>query len=171
MSSPRSQSRSTRSRQAAAPSGQAGFSHVDASGRARMVDVGHKPVQRRRAVAAGALYCRPATIRALKARALPKGDVLTVAQIAGIQAAKQTAALIPLCHPLPLSHVEIDFQVRRDRIEIRCAAETAAQTGVEMEALTGVSVAALTLYDMCKAVDKGMRIAEVKLDSKTKTEI
>ncbi len=145
------------------------FSHLNAAGEARMVNVGAKPVQRRRAVAAGRLVCQPATIRALKAKALPKGDVLTVAQVAGIQAAKRTGELIPLCHPLALDHVEITFQVRRDAIEITCAAETSARTGVEMEALTGVSVAALTLYDMCKAVDKTMRIEGLRVVEKVKT--
>jgi cyclic pyranopterin phosphate synthase len=144
------------------------FSHLDASGGARMVNVGHKPVQRRRALAAGRLVCQPATIRALKNHALPKGDVLTVAQIAGIQAAKRTAELIPLCHPLGLSQVEVKFRVRPAAIEIVCAAETGAQTGVEMEALTGVSVAALTLYDMCKAVDKTMRIENIRVVTKEK---
>jgi cyclic pyranopterin phosphate synthase len=144
------------------------FSHLNAAGAARMVNVGHKPVQRRRAVATGKLVCAPATIRALKGNALPKGDVLTVAQIAGIQAAKRTAELIPLCHPLPLNHVEIQFKVRSAAIEIVCTAETSAQTGVEMEALTGVSVAALTLYDMCKAVDKTMRIENVRVVKKIK---
>ena len=144
------------------------FSHLDAAGAARMVDVGHKPVQRRRAVAEGRLVCAPSTIRALKKNALPKGDVLTVAQIAGIQAAKRTSELVPLCHPLPLNHVEIKFRVRPTAIEIVCAAETSAQTGVEMEALTGVSVAALTLYDMCKAVDKKMRIENIRVTKKEK---
>ncbi|MGD0744692.1 MAG: cyclic pyranopterin monophosphate synthase MoaC [Verrucomicrobiota bacterium] len=144
------------------------FSHLDAAGGARMVNVGHKPVQWRRAVAAGKLVCQPATIRALKKRALPKGDVMTVAQIAGIQAAKRTAELIPLCHPLPLNHVEISFRVGRAAIEILCAAETSSQTGVEMEALTGVSVAALALYDMCKAVDKTMRIEGIRVVMKVK---
>ena len=134
-----------------------------------MVDVGAKPVQRRRAVASGRLLCRPGTIRALKKKALPKGDVLTVAQIAGIQAAKRAAELIPLCHPLPLTHVELSFQVRRNAVEILCAVETSAQTGVEMEALTGVSVAALTLYDMCKAVDKTMRIGDIRVVDKVKS--
>lgn len=133
-----------------------------------MVNVGPKPVQLRRAVAVGKLVCQPATIRALKRKALPKGDVLTVAQIAGIQAAKRTAELIPLCHPLALSHVAVNFRVRRTEIAIECRAETAAQTGVEMEALTGVSVAALTLYDMCKAVDKTMSIEDVRVTLKTK---
>jgi len=144
------------------------FSHLNAAGEARMVNVGAKPVQQRRAVAAGKLLCAPATIRALKKNALPKGDVLTVAQIAGIQAAKRTSELIPLCHPLELNHVAVDFKVRRDSVEIFCTAETGAKTGVEMEALTGVSVAALTLYDMCKAVDKMMRIENVRVVEKIK---
>jgi cyclic pyranopterin phosphate synthase len=144
------------------------FSHLDPAGAARMVNVGAKPVQPRRAVAVGRLVCAPATIRALRRRALPKGDVLTVAQIAGIQAAKRTAELIPLCHPLPLTHVAVNFRVKRDHIEIECTAETAAQTGVEMEALTGVAVAALTLYDMCKAVDRAMRLEGVRLVEKVK---
>ncbi len=144
------------------------FSHLDAAGAARMVNVGAKPVQRRRAVATGKLICRPATIRALKRNALPKGDVLTVAQIAGIQAAKRTSELVPLCHPLGLCCVEVTFKVRATAIEIFCTAETSAQTGVEMEALTGVSVAALTLYDMCKAVDKTMRIEGIHVLKKIK---
>jgi cyclic pyranopterin monophosphate synthase len=144
------------------------FSHLDTAGAARMVNVGRKPFQRRRAVAEGKLICAAATIRALKKNALPKGDVLTVAQIAGIQAAKRTGELIPLCHPLALNHVEINFKVRRAAIEIFCLAETSAQTGVEMEALTGVSVAALTLYDMCKAVDKTMRIENIRVVKKIK---
>jgi cyclic pyranopterin monophosphate synthase len=133
-----------------------------------MVNVGQKPVQRRRAVAEGRLVCAPATIRALKKNALPKGDVLTVAQIAGIQAAKRASELVPLCHPLPLNYVEIKFRVRQAAIEIICGVETSAQTGVEMEALTGVSVAALTLYDMCKAVDKKMRIENIRVTKKVK---
>jgi len=144
------------------------FSHLDAAGGARMVNVGHKPVQRRRAVARGKLICQPATIRALRRNALPKGDVLTVAQIAGIQGAKRTAQLIPLCHPLALNHVDIKFHVRAAAIEIVCTAETNSQTGVELEALTGVSIAALTLYDMCKAVDKTMRIGDIQVVKKIK---
>src|ERR1035437_1583586 len=144
------------------------FSHLDESGGARMVTVGAKPVQKRRAGAPARLVCQPETIRALRAKALPKGDVLTVANVAGIQAAKRTGDLIPLCHPLALSHVEVSFKLRRDGIEIFCAAETSAQTGVEMEALTGASVAALTLYDMCKAVDKTMRIEGVRVIEKVK---
>ena len=144
------------------------FSHLDERGAAHMVDVGAKPVQQRRAVAVARLVCQPATIRALKQNALPKGDVLTVAQVAGIQAAKRTSELIPLCHPLGLVHVAVRFRVQRDRVQVECVAETAAPTGVEMEALTGASVAALTLYDMCKAVDKTMRIDRVRVVSKVK---
>jgi len=144
------------------------FSHLNAQGEARMVNVGAKPIQRRLAVAEGRLVCAPATIRALKQNALPKGDVLTVAQIAGIQAAKRTADLIPLCHTLALSQVAVTFKVTAREVRIRCTAETSAQTGVEMEALTGVSVAALTLYDMCKAVDKAMRIEGIRVVQKIK---
>lgn len=144
------------------------LSHVAADGSARMVDVGDKPVQQRRAMAAGRLACAPATIRALKQQALPKGDVLAVANVAGVQAVKQTSALIPMCHPLPIEHVELGFKVKRASIEISCTVATDAKTGVEMEALTGVSVAALTLYDMCKAVDKSMRIEDVRVVSKVK---
>ncbi len=151
-------------------SGENSFSHLDAQGRARMVAVGHKPDQRRRAVAEGRLVCQRATIEKLRAHALPKGDVLTVAQVAGIQAAKRTAELIPMCHTLPLHAVEVTFEVRDDRVEIRAAAEVTAKTGVEMEALTAVTVAALTLYDMCKAVDKTMTIEGIRLVEKTKTD-
>ena len=141
---------------------------MDERGNARMVNVGAKPVQKRRAIATAKLICAPATILALKKNALPKGDVLTVAQIAGIQGAKRTSELIPLCHPLPLNHVEVNFKLLRNGIEIFCTAETIAQTGVEMEALTGASVAALTLYDMCKAVDKKMRIENIRVVEKVK---
>lgn len=144
------------------------FSHLDEHGGARMVNVGRKPPRRRVAIAEGRLLCRPTTIQALKKHALPKGDVLTVAQIAGIQAAKKTAELIPLCHPLPLSHVEVSFTIRPGAVEILCSAETVWQTGVEMEALAGVTVAALTLYDMCKAVDKEMRIEGIRVVEKIK---
>jgi cyclic pyranopterin phosphate synthase len=145
------------------------FSHLDAAGKARMVNVGAKPVQRRRAIATAQLVCLPSTIRALRKNALPKGDVLTVAQIAGIQAAKRTADLIPLCHQLALCHADVAFVVRSATVDIQCVVETAAQTGVEMEALAGASVAALTLYDMCKAVDKTMRIDNIRVLDKTKT--
>lgn len=144
------------------------FSHLDASGGAKMVDVGAKPDQQRVAIAEGRLICGPATIKLLKAQALPKGDVLTVAKIAGIQAAKNTAQLIPLCHPLALSHVDVEFSVKSDGIGIRATARLTGKTGVEMEALTAVSVAAMTIYDMCKAVDKAMSIEGIRVVEKTK---
>ena len=133
-----------------------------------MVDVGHKPEQERRAVAAARVVCQRQTIEALRRHALPKGDALTVARVAGIQAAKMTAHLIPLCHPLPLSHVALDFEVRENEISIRCEVATRSRTGVEMEALTGATIAALTLYDMMKSADKTMRIEGVELVSKVK---
>jgi cyclic pyranopterin phosphate synthase len=142
------------------------FSHVDEAGDVRMVDVGGKPVQRRRAVAAATVRMAPETARRL--RELPKGDALATEQVAGIMAAKRTSDLIPLCHPLPLSHVEVELEVGEDAVEITAAAATAAQTGVEMEALTAASVAALTVYDMAKAVDKGMVVESIRLVEKTK---
>ncbi len=145
------------------------FSHLTRSGAARMVNVAPKPDQLRRAVASGFLRCKRETILLLKKRALPKGDVLTVAKIAGIQAAKGTSSLIPLCHSLPLHGIDVQFTIEKDGVRIEASAETIAKTGVEMEALTAVSVAALTIYDMCKAVDKTMVIESVRLDSKTKT--
>ena len=144
------------------------FSHLDSGGTARMVDVGHKPVQSRTATAAGHVTCLPETIAALRDKALPKGDVLTVARIAAIQAAKITDKLIPLCHSLPLDSVEVDFEIRETGIHIRATVRTSAKTGVEMEALTAVSIAALTIYDMCKAVDKTMSIAGITVTGKTK---
>lgn len=145
------------------------LSHVNKNGEARMVDVGAKPVVARRASAQAMLVCAAGTIRALKKQALPKGDVLAVARLAGIQAAKQTAALIPLCHVLPLDSVEVDFEVGARKVKVRCTVRTQARTGVEMEALTGATVAALTLYDMCKAVDKGMTIENVRVIAKKKS--
>jgi cyclic pyranopterin monophosphate synthase len=147
------------------------FSHLDASGAATMVDVGPKPPQLRRAVATGELRCAPATIRLLKQQALPKGDVLACARLAGIMAAKKTSDLIPLCHPLALDKVAVDFTVKRDRILITAEARLTGKTGVEMEALTAVSVATLTLYDMMKAVDKQMVIGEIRVTTKTKQTI
>jgi cyclic pyranopterin phosphate synthase len=144
------------------------FSHLDPKGRARMVDVGGKSTQQRTAVAAGLVHCQPQTIAALRDQKLPKGDVFTVAQIAAIQAAKRTDELIPLCHSLPLDAVEVTFALETDAVRIRAEARTNARTGVEMEALTAVSVAALTIYDMCKAVDKTMVIEGIRLVSKTK---
>ena len=145
------------------------LSHVDESGSVRMVDVGSKPLSRRRAVAKASVRMAPETARRLSD--LPKGDAFTTAQLAGIMAAKRTSDLIPLCHPLPLSVVEVSLEVTRDGVEITAAAETTAQTGVEMEALTAASVAALTVYDMAKAIDKQMVIAEVSLLDKTKEEV
>jgi cyclic pyranopterin phosphate synthase len=143
------------------------LSHVDeSSGEVRMVDVGSKPLSRRRAVAQGRVRMAPATAERL--RSLPKGDALAVARVAGIQAAKRTSELIPLCHQLPLSLVEVDFTVDGEGVAIETVAETTAQTGVEMEALTAAAVAALTLYDMAKAIDKEMRIDGIVLVEKTK---
>jgi cyclic pyranopterin phosphate synthase len=147
-------------------SGSSSLSHVDETGQVKMVDVGGKPLSRRRAVASGSVRMDPAT--AAQLGALPKGDALVTAQLAGIQAAKRTAELIPLCHPLPLSRVSVELTVDSDRVRIVATAETTAQTGVEMEALTAVTVAALTVYDMAKAVDKSMEIGEVTLVEKTK---
>lgn len=134
-----------------------------------MVDVGDKPLSRRRAVARAEVRMAPATARRL--RELPKGDALTTAQLAGIMAAKRTSELIPLCHPLPLSHVEVTLEVGEASVEIVASAETTAQTGVEMEALTAVTVAALTVYDMAKAIDKEMVVSEVRLVEKTKEDV
>lgn len=147
-------------------SGSADLSHVDESGQIRMVDVGAKPMSRRRAVAVGSVRMDAATAQTLGE--LPKGDALVTAQLAGIQAAKRTSDLIPLCHPLPLSRVDVSLSVETDSVKIVATAETTAQTGVEMEALTAVAVAALTVYDMAKAVDKGMAIGEITLLEKTK---
>ncbi len=133
-----------------------------------MVNVGHKPEQSRRAKAQGEVRCRPETIETLRAQALPKGDVLTVAKIAAILAAKRTDELIPLCHSLPLNGVEVSFVVESDVIKIEAEVWTSARTGVEMEALTAVSVAALTIYDMCKAIDKEMVIGAIRVTEKHK---
>jgi len=142
------------------------LSHVDEAGAVRLVDVGGKPVSRRRAVARATVRMAPETARRL--RDLPKGDALATAQVAGIMAAKRTSELIPLCHPLPLSNVELTLEVAVESVEITAVAEATAQTGVEMEALTAVSVAALTVYDMAKAIDKAMSITDVVLVEKTK---
>jgi cyclic pyranopterin phosphate synthase len=146
------------------------LSHVDeATGAVRMVDVGAKPVSRRRAVARGTVRMAPDT--AARLRSLPKGDALVVAQIAGVMAAKRTSELIPLCHPLPLSVANVTARVGPEGVEIEAVVETTSQTGVEMEALTAVSVAALTVYDMAKAIDKQMTITDVALVEKTKQEV
>jgi cyclic pyranopterin phosphate synthase len=141
------------------------LSHIDESGSVRMVDVGEKPTQRRRAVARAVVSMAPATAEQL--RVLPKGDALTTAQVAGIMAAKRTSELIPLCHPLPLTHVDVELEVGEGVVTITASVETTAQTGVEMEALTAASVAALTVYDMAKAIDKGMSFS-VELREKVK---
>jgi cyclic pyranopterin phosphate synthase len=143
------------------------LSHVSESGDVRMVDVGGKPLSRRRAVARAEIRMAPET--AARLRTLPKGDALTTAQLAGIMAAKRTSELIPLCHPLPLTHVEVSLEVEDAGVAIVAAAETTAQTGVEMEALTAAAVAALAVYDMAKAIDKEMVVAEVRLLEKAKT--
>jgi len=144
------------------------FSHLDDKGSAQMVDVGHKPPQLRIAVAEGVVTCQSATLTALRAKKIPKGDVFTVAKIAAIQAAKRVDELIPLCHSLPLDAVDVRFFLRKNSIHITAEARTTAKTGVEMEALTAVSVAALTIYDMCKAVDKTMVIDGITLVKKVK---
>ena len=141
------------------------LSHVDSSGRVRMVDVGGKPLSRRRASATARVTMAAETARRL--RELPKGDAITAAELAGVMAAKRTSDLIPLCHPLAISHAGVTAEVREGGVEIRAAVETTAQTGVEMEALVAASVAALTVYDMAKAIDKGMTI-EVRLLEKVK---
>ena len=147
------------------------LSHVDEDGRARMVDVGHKPLQRRTARAAGTILLAPETRELIRRNGMKKGDVLGVAQVAGIQAAKRTAELIPLCHPLPLDKIDVRLAVGPDGVtatsEVRCV----GRTGVEMEALTAVAVALLTVYDMCKAVDSQMRIGPIALLEKVKDDV
>ncbi len=146
------------------------FSHLDEKGAARMVDVGEKAVIRRTATAAGRVEMASETVTLLQEKALPKGDALNTAKIAGVMAAKRTPDLVPLCHGLNLTSIDLEFEVRERGIEITAVARASDRTGVEMEALTAVSVAALTLYDMCKAVDKGMVIGDIKLVEKTKEE-
>jgi cyclic pyranopterin phosphate synthase len=147
------------------------LTHINSKGEASMVDVSAKPVVLREAVASGEIVLQAATIRAIQKDKIAKGNVLAAARIAGISAAKKTGELIPLCHPLPLTHCEVQFAMKQNRIVITASAKIAAQTGIEMEALTAVSVAALTIYDMCKAIDKSMRIQNVHLISKTKKTI
>jgi len=146
----------------------ASLSHLDETGRARMVDVGHKPDSARTAVAAGEVVMRPETLALIQAGAIKKGDVLTVAQIAGVMAAKRTSELIPLCHPLPLHNIDVRLEPdpALPGVRISATASTVGKTGVEMEALTAVSVAALTVYDMAKAVEKTMRIQNIRLVEK-----
>ena len=143
------------------------LTHLDEEGRITMVDVGGKPVTARTAEARGIVHLAPETIEAIRTRRTPKGDPLETARLAGIMGAKRTAELIPLCHSLALTHVDVGIALGDDRAEITATASTSAQTGVEMEALTAVSIAALTIYDMCKAIDRTMTISEIRLVKKT----
>jgi cyclic pyranopterin phosphate synthase len=143
------------------------LTHVDSEGRIRMVDVGAKPVTERKASASGLVRMSPTTVAAIRERRTPKGDPLETARLAGIMAAKRTADLIPLCHPLTLSHIDVQLEVTNEGVAIVSTVTTTAQTGVEMEALTAAAVAALTVYDMCKAIDKEMVLTEIRLESKT----
>ena len=144
------------------------LTHLADDGSARMVDVSGKPEQLRVAEASGQIFLRPGTLALIESDGIAKGNVLAVARIAGIQAAKRASELIPLCHTLLLQQVEVNFEMAADGVKIACAVRTIGRTGAEMEALTGVSVAALTIYDMCKAVDKTMRVGNITLDRKTK---
>ena len=144
------------------------LSHLDRKGAARMVDVSAKAVTRRRAVATAELTINPATMKLIQKGGVPKGDVFAVARLAGINAAKETSRLIPLCHPLPIDHIDVDIKARPPRrVLIRAEATIAGRTGVEMEALVAASIAALTIYDMCKAVDRGIRIGPIQLQEKS----
>ena len=147
------------------------FSHTDDRGRANMVDVGNKKTQRRRAVAKGTIFLSSNTLKLLRENQIKKGDVLTVAQIAGIQAAKQASSLIPLCHPLTINKIDIKMEITAEGVAAQSEVRCTGRTGVEMEALTAVSVALLTVYDMCKAVDKNMLIGEIKLLEKVKEDV
>ncbi len=145
------------------------LTHIGSDGRAQMVDVSAKPLSQRRAIARGKIRLQQETLNLIARNQIAKGNVFATARIAGIQAAKQTAHLIPLCHTLPLSQVTVDIVASKDGAEVKCTAQTVAQTGVEMEALVSVTVALLTIYDMCKAVDKDMIISDVQLFEKTKS--
>jgi cyclic pyranopterin phosphate synthase len=147
------------------------LTHIGGDGRAQMVDVSAKPMSKRKAVAVGKIQLKRETLELISKDQIEKGNVFATARIAGIQAAKQTAQLIPLCHTLPLGDVKIDIVTSNEGAEVTCAAQTVAQTGVEMEALVGTTVALLTIYDMCKAVDKEMQISDVRLLSKTKHDV
>jgi cyclic pyranopterin phosphate synthase len=147
------------------------LTHIGDDGRAQMVDVSAKPMSKRRAVAVGKIQLKRETLELIAKDQIEKGNVFATARIAGIQAAKQTAQLIPLCHTLPLGEVKVDIVTSNEGAEVTCAAQTVAQTGVEMEALVGTTVALLTIYDMCKAVDKEMQISDVRLLSKTKHDV
>jgi len=144
------------------------FTHLDEEGKARMVDVSEKPLTQREAIARGSVYLKPETITLIKEKAIKKGDVITVAKVAGIMAAKRTAELIPMCHPLNITSVGLDITISEEekRLVIEARVKTVGPTGVEMEALTAVSIAAMTIYDMCKAVDKEMIISDIMLIEK-----
>jgi cyclic pyranopterin phosphate synthase len=144
-----------------------GFSHLDSEGRSRMVDISDKHVTKRTATASGFVKMQPGTIAAIREHRTPKGDPLETARLAGIMAAKQTATLIPLCHPLGISHADVQIVVHDSGVAIESTVTTDGKTGVEMEALTAVSIASLTIYDMCKALDKAIEITDVRLESKT----
>lgn len=143
------------------------LSHLDEQGRVAMVDTSAKPVTARRAIASGRVLMSPETVAAVREHRTPKGDPLETARLAGIMAAKRTSELIPLCHPLPLTHIDVRAEAREWGVYLEATAATQAQTGVEMEALTAAAVAALTIYDMCKAVDKAMTITDIRLEQKT----
>ena len=147
------------------------LTHIDKEGKARMVDVGHKIHQLRTAVAEGHISLSEKTIKLIKENDMKKGDVLTIAEIAGIQGAKKTSELIPLCHPLQITKIKVKAELDKTGVKITSETRCVGQTGIEMEALTGVSVALLTIYDMCKAVDKNMIIDDTRLVKKTKTDI
>ncbi|MFA5418407.1 MAG: cyclic pyranopterin monophosphate synthase MoaC [Bacteroidales bacterium] len=147
------------------------LSHTNSEGKANMVDVGHKPNQLRTAIAEGFIQLNEETVRLIRENQMKKGDVLTIAEIAGIQGAKRTSELIPLCHPIQLTKVDVQATLENNGVRINCLARCIGQTGVEMEALNGVSVGLLTIYDMCKAVDKEMVITEIKLIEKSKQDI
>lgn len=144
------------------------LTHIDKEGKARMVDVSEKPLTQREAVARGSVYMRPETIKLIKDRDIEKGDVIAVARVAGIMAAKKTSELIPMCHPLNITSVTVDIRIDEEgnKLDVEAKVKTVGQTGVEMEALTAVSIAALTIYDMCKAVDKGIVISDIMLMEK-----
>ncbi len=146
------------------------LTHINSTGEASMVDISTKKIVHREAVASGTIYLQPQTIEMINNHQVKKGEVLAVARIAGISGAKKTFDLIPLCHNIPIDKIEVSFEIKPDRIHIKAKAVCDAKTGIEMEALTAVSIAALTIYDMCKAVDKQMKISDIKLEVKTKHE-
>lgn len=147
------------------------FSHVNREGQANMVNVGHKEITRRTAKASGSIFISPETVVLIRENSVKKGDVLTAARFAGIQAAKETSRLIPLCHPLLLDHIELNARLLPDQVEVISSVSCNGRTGVEMEALTAVSTALLTVYDMCKAADKNMKIGNIRLLEKTSASV